>query len=151
MHSRNQIEGERIPSVQLFNLVDSERPNMAQRQRDIVFGYVRTNYETLIIDDIINIIYDYYLIRIASKILNVEEQSLFMELIFHRLKQQSENTDIKNIDTKLLFRESDYATLDHTNKCIKFQELCTGEGPTISIFHNNVDHIFGCYISKSWT
>ena len=40
-----------------------------------VFGYVRLNYDDIFPEDIINIIYAFYLIKIASNVLNSKEKS----------------------------------------------------------------------------
>ena len=118
---------------------------MEQRLRDAVYGYVRQNYEAdNMIDDIVNIIYQYYLIRLASKILNVEEQSSFIDFLFDELKQQKENKNMNLINAKLLYRASDHEYLGS-----KFHELCHDKGATITIIHNEYDHIFGVYLSKS--
>ena len=118
---------------------------MTQRQRDAVYGYVRLNYGRNATKDIIGVIYKFYLITIASNILNLEEQSLFMDLLFCRLLKQEGNEDMKSIDTELLFRASEYQ-----ERCEKFYEICNNKGPTISIIHNEYDHIYGGYVSKSW-
>ena len=117
-----------------------------QRQRDIVYGYVRLNYEVSFTLDVIDIIYNFYLIQITSNILNLEEQCSFMNLLYNRLKQQKENENIKSINTKLLFRAS-----DNDYKCDEtFHDFCDDQGATVTIIHNEHDHIFGGYTSKSW-
>ena len=118
---------------------------MEQHQKDIVHGYVRLNYKEFIMDDIINIIYMFYLIRMASNILDMEEQTAFINSLFHRLKQQHENQNIMSIATNLLFRAS-----DNGNNCDKFHEKCDNKGATITIIHNEHNHIFGGYTSKPW-
>ena len=116
-----------------------------QRQKDAVYGYVRLNYNGLVIEDIIRVIYHFYLIRIASNILTPDEQSSFMDLLFNRLKQQKGNENIKSISTKLLYRAS-----ENDNQCYKFHEICDDKGPTISIISNDFNHVFGGYASQSW-
>ena len=116
-----------------------------KRQIDIVHGYVRSNFDELVVQDIIRIIWNFYLIRIASNILSSNEQSSFMNLLFNRLKQQKGNENIKSINTKLLYRAS-----DNNNECHNFHEMCDDKGATISIIHNEHNHIFGGYASKSW-
>ena len=119
---------------------------MEQRQRDTVYGYVRLNYDGLFMDDIINIIYTFYLIKIASNILNSEEKVSFIEFLFDQLKQQKKNGNIKSISTELLFRAS-----ENGNSCKRFHEFCDNQGPTITIINTEKDHIFGGYTSKSWS
>ena len=77
-----------------------------QRQRDTVYGYVRSNY-TGFITDIIEIIYQFYLIRIASNILNSNEEASLTNLLFDTLETQKENKNITSITTKLLYRASE--------------------------------------------
>ena len=119
---------------------------MESRQRDTVYGYVRRNCTAQnMINDIIEIVYEYYLIRIASNILNAQEQASFLNVLWNALKQQKGNENIKSINTKLLYRAS-----ENEYSATKFHELCTDKGATITIIHNEYDHIFGGYVSKSW-
>ena len=75
---------------------------MDAKQKCTVYGYVRMNYDgDNMIDDIINIIYQFYLIRIASNILTNEEAMAFMNLLFDNLRKQKGNENINTIDTKL--------------------------------------------------
>ena len=48
--------------------------------------------------------------------------------------------------TKLLFRASEHK-YDRNN----FHTYCDDKGPTITIIHNEYDHIYGGYVSVSWT
>ena len=118
---------------------------MEQRQKDAVYGYVRLEYGESFIKEIIGIIYQFYLIRIESNILNSEEKISLMDLLFNTLQKQEENQQMKSIDTKLLYRAS-----EHAYDSRKFHELCDEKGATITIIHNEHNHIFGGYISKSW-
>ena len=117
---------------------------MEAEQRVIVYGYVRSNYNGSIIKDIINIIYNYYLIRIASKLLHTEEQMALMDLLFTRIKRHNKN--IQSIDTKLLFRAS-----DNNGRLDDYDKKCFDKGSTVSIIHNNNNHIYGGYTSKSFS
>ena len=110
-----------------------------------VHGWIRENYLNDLLDDIINIIYRYFLIRIDSKILNENEQVSLMNLLFEKLKKQSENKDMKYLGTELLFRGS-----EHGFECAKFHELCSNKGATVTITYNEYDHVFGGYVTKSW-
>ena len=118
---------------------------MEQKQRDVVYGYVRLNYKETFIMDIIEIIYQFYLIKIDSNILNSNEKLSLLNLLFDALKKQTGNEEMKNIDTKLLYRAS-----ENDRSAEKFHDLCEGEGATITIIHNEHDHVFGGYTSKSW-
>ena len=81
---------------------------MAERQKLIVYGYVRSNYNEQFINDIIDIIYKYYLITIASNILNEDEKRQFMNFLCDRLKQQIQYQLINDMNTELLYRASDH-------------------------------------------
>lgn len=121
---------------------------MSDGHRDIVYGYVRLNYQGIVTVDIINIILNYYLIKLGSNILilTTTEQSKFMDLLYHRLKQQNCYENMKYINTTLLYRSS-----DNNNGCAQFHTKCTDKGATITIIHNEYDHIFGGYVSESWS
>ena len=122
------------------------RQTMSQRQRDIVYGYLRSNYnQESMIDDIIKIIYNYFFIKIATKILNENEQCSLINLLFNKLKWQKENENIKSINIKLLFRLS-----ENGNSCNKFHDYCDNKGATITIIDNDKNHVFGGYTSQSW-
>ena len=118
---------------------------MEQKQKDIVYGYVRLNYGESIIRDIIEIIYQFYLMKIDSNILNSNEQILLLNLLFDALREQPRNTHIKTIEMKLLYRAS-----ENEYSARKFREFCEGKGPTITIIHNEHNHVFGGYTSQSW-
>ena len=119
---------------------------MEERQRKAVAGWIRENYDTSFLTDIIRIIYNFYRLGLDSNILKDSglKQS-FLNLLFDQLMKQKENKDIKTMDTQLLFRAS-----EHEYDRDEFIELCDNKGPTITIIHNEYDHIFGGYTSKSW-
>lgn len=117
---------------------------MSQRQKEIVYGYVRSNHRS-IINDIIEIICSYFLTNIDSKILNDNEKCSFISLLFNKLKSQQQNQHIRSIETNLLFRLS-----ERGNTIDEFHKYCDDKGATITIIHNHKNHIFGGYISKSW-
>ena len=120
---------------------------MEQKAIHTVYGYVRLNYTgDNMIGDIINIIYQYYVIKLASKILDSEEQLAFMNFLFDELSHQKENESIKSLGTDLLYRAS-----DNKYRASKYHELCRDKGSTITIIHNEFDHVFGVYLSKSFT
>ena len=118
---------------------------MSQRQKDAVYGYVRLEYGDLFIKEIIDIIYEFYLLYIGSNILNSEEEESLINLLYDTIKSQKGYEKIKSIQTKLLFRASEH---DYNSR--KFHELCDGQGATVTIIHNEHDYIFGGYISESW-
>ena len=108
-----------------------------------VWGYVRMNYSGgIMIDDIVNIIYQYYLIRIASNILTEKEQISLLDLLFDKLKTQNRNKNMKPIDISLLFRASENE-FDGT----KYKEICYGKKSTFAVIQNEFDHVFGGYAS----
>ena len=55
-----------------------------QRNRDVVNGWVKENYDGPFLMDIIKIIYNYYLLKLAmaSNISNAKEQESFLDLLF---------------------------------------------------------------------
>ena len=69
-----------------------------------------------------------------------------MNFLFKELKQQKENENLQSIDLELVYRAS-----DHGYRASKFHELCKNKGATITIIHNEFNHIFGGYTSKSWS
>ena len=123
--------------------------SIQQRQRHAVYGYVRLNHkESNIAEDVINIIHDYidYLIRFGSKILSLSDQIKLLDLLHDRLAKQEEYECFKTINFKLLFRAS-----DHDYSANIFHDLCDNKGPTLTIVHTNHGHIFGIYITKSFS
>ena len=118
---------------------------MEQRQKDSVFGYVRLNYNGIYPNDIIQIIFQFYLIRIHSEILNSKEQSSFLDLLYKELTKQKGKGNIKEINTKLLYRAS-----EHDYSADVFHALCGDKGPTICIIHNEFDRVYGGYANVSW-
>ena len=118
---------------------------MEHRLRKAVDGWIRENYDQAFLDDISDIICDFYLIRMESKILTSSEQMELLDLIFNKLTKAN-GKDIKSIDAKLLYRGS-----EHQFDNSKFHELCDNKGATITVIHNDCDHIFGGYVTKCWT
>ena len=116
---------------------------MDARCKAAVYGWIRENYKETFLDDIVNIIYQFYLITIDSNILSLDEQISLFNLLFDRIKQQK---DIKSMNTKLLYRGS-----ENRFSANKFHELCDNKGPTVSIIHNEHNHIFGGYVTKPFS
>ena len=60
---------------------------MEQRQRDTVSGWIKENHHEPIPKDIINMIFIFYLIKIESNILSLDEQASLINLVFDALKK----------------------------------------------------------------
>ena len=84
-----------------------------------------------------------------TMILSEKEQESFLNLLFDTIKQQKLNSNskstIKSMDITLLFRGS-----EHDYDCNKFHKYCDDKGPTVTVIHNHLNHVFGGYISASW-
>ena len=80
-----------------------------------------------------------------SNILTMNEKESLLNLLFKMLKSQQNKQNMKSIDTKLLFRAS-----EHSFDKDKFRQKCSNQGPTITIIHNEYDHVFGGYATESW-
>ena len=119
---------------------------MAARAELAVTGWIRENYQTALIDDIINIIYAYFWIIIDSAILTSMEQLALLDLLFVTLREQQGNENITKMDINLLFRAS-----EHDFRAEEFHKHCDNRGGTVTIIHNEHDHVFGGYVSKSWS
>ena len=118
---------------------------MALRMKLAVYGWMRENYKGNWLDDITNIVYQYYLIQINSKILSTDEQISLYNLLFDRIKKQKGNETIKSMETKLLFRAS-----EHNFDPKKFQEFGVKSAPTLVIVHNHHDNVFGGYTKEGY-
>ena len=120
---------------------------MATQQKHTVYGYVREIFgvNQAYPLDIIQIIYNYYLITIASNILTPSAQTELLDFLYGQLKSRHTDEDIKSIDTKLLFRASECGYNGE-----QFETKCADKGPTISIIHTEYDFVFGGYVSVSW-
>eukprot|EP01084_Bolivina_argentea_P047141 86843_1 len=117
---------------------------MEDRSKLIVDGYIRNHYGDCV-NDIINIIFNFYLLNIDSNVLTPEESYSLLTLLYDTLKQQPLNKEIKNIEAKLIFRAS-----EHEFNSNSFKKCCCDKGPTIIIIHNEYNHIFGGYSNMSW-
>ena len=62
---------------------------MEHRQMYTVYGYIRMNQNQLFPMDIIQLIYQFYLIRMDSKILDSTEQILLFDLLYNTLKKKT--------------------------------------------------------------
>ena len=114
-----------------------------QRQRDTVYGFVRSNYDhDNMINDIIHIIFNFYSITIESKILLSEESMKLLDLLYEQLKKQDNHKNLKYIDTDLLFRAS-----EHQFSPSKYHEICDGKTNTLTIIQNKSGDVFGGYAS----
>ena len=119
---------------------------MEEKQQKTVYGYLRNNYDGIYPDDIIKLIYMFYLLSIDSKIINDEEQSSLLNLLYNTLKEKDNYKNMKSMNVELLYRGSENSYL-----ASKFHELCNNKGATITIAHNEKDYVFGGFTSKSWT
>ena len=118
---------------------------MAETTKSAIYGWIRENYNDTFLHDISDIIHQFYLIIMDSKILTITEQSTLIDLLFGELKKQKGNEDIQWIDTSLLFRGS-----EHNFNASTFHEICDNQGATFVVYHNEYNHVFGGYTSKSW-
>ena len=120
---------------------------MAERQqKEVVYGYIRQIHDESCPVEIIEIIYRYYLIMIDSKILTTTEQSLLYNLLYNALQKNNKSDKrIINVKLDLLYRAS-----QNEFKAGIFHMECDERGPTITVIHNNYNHIFGGYVNKSW-
>ena len=118
---------------------------MALKTKLAIYGWIRENYNGTFLDDISDIIHTFYLIKIDSKILTTNEQAELSNLLLDEIKTKKGNENVKYFDTEFLFRAS-----EHDFKASKFHEICDKQGPTIVLYHNEHDHIFGGYAPQSW-
>ena len=58
---------------------------MDVRQRHTVYGWIRENYAGSFLDDIINIIFIFYQIKLNSNILSADEQDSLLNLLLDAL------------------------------------------------------------------
>ena len=114
---------------------------MQTRQVHAVNGWIRENYGDDFLEDIVDIIFAYYRIIIESQILTETEKEDLMNLLVEKMPK----SNIKSIETKLLFRAS-----EHDYDLKQFQQDCSDKGPTFTIIHNDSDHIFGGYVTIPW-
>ena len=120
---------------------------MEQKQRKAVYGWIRENYGDSFLNDIADIIYNFYRLILDSKILSEDEKIEFVHFLYDSLKQQNNHktANIKSLDTQLLFRGS-----EHNFAAAEFHKYCDNKGPTITIIYNEHNRIFGGYVTKSW-
>ena len=126
---------------------NSDIITISQRQKITVSGYIRIHYayNKQYPKDITHLIFSYYLTNIDSTILSSNQQFLLLDLIHNTLKQSKPYKNLRNIDMSLLYRAS-----DHDYSSVKFHELCDKKGATLTIIHNEYDHIFGGFANESW-
>ena len=114
---------------------------MEMKRRDIVYGYVKNNYDGLCPKEIIEVIYSFYLIVIESKILSRDEEFS----LFNLLTNEFQKSDKKIMNISLLFRAS-----EHDFSADMFHQFCDDKGPTLVIVQNDRDYIFGGFTNCSW-
>ena len=117
---------------------------MEQDQLLAVSGWIRENFNQSFLDDLIQIVLAFYCLKLESSILSQDEKESLLNLLFDVLKKQEMHKNIRSMDTKLLFKASQH---QFDNK--KFHQFCDYKGPTITIIHNEHDHVFGGYLNKS--
>merc|ERR1719203_1184637 len=66
-------------------------------------------------------------------------------LLLDELRKRKGNETLNDIAIDLLFRAS-----EHGYSSDKFHEFCDEKGATITIIHNEYDHVLGGFASKSW-
>ena len=119
---------------------------MEDKQKLTICGWMRESFQSnMDLTDVINIIYQYYMIQICSNILSSDESLSLLNLLFDTLKENEIYKDIKCIDVHLLFRAN-----EHQFKAQKFHEHCDEKGPTLTIVHNENNHVYGGYCTESW-
>eukprot|EP01084_Bolivina_argentea_P055418 101614_1 len=115
------------------------------RQQLVVFGYARAQ-EKSCPDDIMHLIYKFYLIMINSTILSSDEQVAILSIMYDQIKYVTQKKVIRSIDTRLLYRAT-----ENLFSIPKMHSLCDNKGPTIVVIENELNHVFGGYARKSWT
>ena len=117
---------------------------MENKQRDIVYGYVRINYDGQnMVNDIIQIIYQYYLIVLDSVILtDYEDIDAFRSLLSPRFISI---LNTQNFELKLLYRNS-----RDGNSSDSFHKHCNGHLNTLTLVQSNYGNIFGGFTTRDW-
>ena len=114
---------------------------MESKQKDVVHGYIKGNYDGLFPKEIIDVVFGFYLIMFESKILSEsEEVSLFFSL-----KEKFKKGQERIMDIALLYRAS-----EHEYSASAFHKLCNNKGPTLVIVQNDIDYIFGGFTNCEW-
>ena len=118
---------------------------MENKQRDTVYGYVRMNYngQQNMVNDIIHIIFQYYLIILESVILeDSNDIDTFYDLLSPKLL---EILSKDKFELRLLYRNS-----RDGNSAQSFHKHCNGHTNTLTLVQSNYGHIFGGFTSKDW-
>ena len=119
-----------------------------QIQTLLVYGYISKHYRRAKLpNDIMNIIVKFYQDHMESSFLNINEQLQLLDLLKHTLKTQPKykSKRISVISLKLLYRASDN---EYAAKA--FHDKCDKKGPTVTIIHSKVNHVFGVFLSESY-
>lgn len=118
---------------------------MEHKQRDTVYGYVRMNYVGQnMANDIIQIIFTYYLIILDSVILtNPADIDAFYSLLSPKLSSILNKDDHDKF--RLLYRNS-----KDGNSVESFHKHCDGHTNTVTLVQSNHGNIFGGFTTKDW-
>ena len=117
---------------------------MEHKQRDTVYGYVRMNCNgNNMVKDIIEIIYQYYLIILDSVILtNPNDIDSFHSLLSSKFSAILDKDDYK---FRLLYRNS-----KDGNHAESFHKHCNGYANTLTLIESNHGNVFGGFTTKDW-
>mmetsp|Transcript_72904 Transcript_72904/g.116286 ORF Transcript_72904/g.116286 Transcript_72904/m.116286 type:complete len:245 (-) Transcript_72904:56-790(-) len=124
----------------------------SKRQELTIAGYVRQNsnmHEKCPLD-VVRLIDDFCALRVTSTILSRTENEWLVSLLCQQFMEQqliNERKDVfvNHIQLSLLYRASENAF-----SAASFHEQCDYKGSTISVIHNEFDHVFGGFVSVSW-
>ena len=114
------------------------------KQRDTVYGYVRINScKQHVINDIIEMIYNYYLWVLDSVILtDLNDINIFHNLLLPKLKFIVKGSDF---NLRLLYRNS-----TDGNSAESFHKYCDGNVNTITLVQSKNGNIFGGFATTDW-
>ena len=121
---------------------------MEYRQTLAVYGWFRENYAGIFLDDIINIVFIFYRLKMDSNILSNDEQESLLNLLIDTIKNQKENglENLNLLNNELLYRAS-----EHNFSAREFYKSCDVKKPTITIIQSGKDHVFGGYTTQRWS
>ena len=117
---------------------------METKQRNTVYGYIRMNCEEQnMINDIIQIIYQYYLWTLDSVILTDQNDiNIFRDLLSPKFLSI---LNIEDFHLKLLYRNN-----RDGNSPQSFHKHCDGHINTLTLVQSNYGNVFGGFASKNW-
>ena len=117
---------------------------METKQRDTVYGYIRINYKgPNMINDIIQIVYQYYLWTLDSVILTDQNDiDTFRNLLAPKFLSI---LNIEDFHLELLYRNS-----RDGNNAKAFHTHCNGYLNTLTLVQSSYGHVFGGFTTKDW-